>query len=36
MEYAHKEKRVIPRITKDVKLKALLGELAEYLVSREK
>ncbi|OGY12249.1 MAG: hypothetical protein A3A58_01450 [Candidatus Blackburnbacteria bacterium RIFCSPLOWO2_01_FULL_41_27] len=36
MEYAHQAKRVIPRITKDVKLKALLGELAEYLVSREK
>ncbi|TSC90215.1 MAG: Polyprenyl synthetase superfamily [Microgenomates group bacterium Gr01-1014_5] len=35
-EYAHQAKRVIPKITKDIKFKTLLGDLTEYLVSREK
>lgn len=35
-EYAVQAKRVIPKMTKDVNFRTLLGELSEYLVSREK
>lgn len=35
-EYVARAKRVVPRITKDIAKRELLGQLAELLVSREK